>query len=359
MNHRTTLRSKAWGLGCAVGVALAILLPVPALAQSGNGFLTPIGPVAEFQRTELIWATVLILVAVLPVLVGTPWILWRYRRGNTKAKYRPQWHFDTKLEILMWGGPTLIVVLLSVWLAQAVFRIDPYRAIGDELAESMEFEIEGAPVAIQVVGLDWKWLYIYPGAGVASVGELVIPVGRPVSMRLTTDTVMQSYMAPGLAGQIYAMAGMVTQHHMIASRPGETLAENTQYNGPGFPDQRGPVRAVPYETYTAWIEEARAAPPLDQETYAVLAQQGNLAATRDHLDRAGEGPLLFSLADSSLFERIVGRYHTGEPIPREAQPGSPFYTPEGGLLPSLAQIYPDAFCGPDATRLAAASIPET
>ncbi len=317
--------------------ALAAGLPAPAVAAAvteTRGFLRPLGPIAELQRTELIWATVLILAAILPVLFGVPWILWRYRRANTAAKYRPQWHFNTKLEILMWAGPALIVAALSLWLAQAVFRIDPYRAISPEMAEGMDFAIDGDTVPVDVIGLDWKWVFVYPEHGVASVGEMVVPVGRPVSLRLTTDTVMQSFMAPGLSGQIYAMAGMVTRQNLIATETGSTLGTNTQYNGPGFARQRAPVRAVTPETFEDWIAAARSGgTPLDEGAYARLARSGDLAQARADLDLAGEGPILFTLAAPDLFDRVVARYMSGQEIAREAQPGSPSYRPEALDLP--------------------------
>ena len=338
-----------------------IAVSATVAAADPQGFLRPIGPIAELQRTELIWASVIIMIAILPVLIGAPIVMWRYRRSNTKAAYRPQWSFDTKLEILMWAGPTLIIIALGIWLTQATFRIDPYRAIDQDYADGLDIGTLEEGVAVEVVGLDWKWLFLYPEAGVASVGEMVMPVQSPVAMRLTTDTVMQSFMASGLAGQIYVMAGMVTKQHLIATRPGETLAQNTQYNGEHFPAQRAIVRAVEDATYRDWLEQGRAAPPLDARTYAVLAQSGDLAKARADLGREdeGDGPLLFSLDEPALFDRIVGRYRSGTPVSPEQQPGSPSYDPDAGLPPELAQIFPDAFCGPGATRLASVSLPET
>ncbi|MHA6346024.1 cytochrome c oxidase subunit II [Roseivivax sp. CAU 1761] len=301
-----------------------------------QGFLRAFGPVAELQRTELIWAAVIIAVAVLPVLLGVPLILWRYRQRNRdRASYRPHWHFNTKLEVLMWAVPALIVATLSVWLAQATYRIDPYREIDAEMARGMEFEITGPPLRIDVVGLDWKWLFLYPEEGVASIGEMVVPVGRPVRMRLTTDTVMQSFMASGLVGQIYAMPGMVTRLNLLAEREGVTLAENTQYNGPGFPEQRAPVRAVSPEAFAVWTDLARRNPPLDAETYARLAGSGGLAEARAALGQRGAAPLTFTLPDDTLFPRIVARYTNGDPVPPAAQPGSPSYDPAAAALPEV------------------------
>ena len=210
------------------------------------------------------------------------------------------------------------------------------------MAEGLEIDLTGPPLKVEVIGLDWKWLFIYPDEGVASVGELVLPVGRPVTMRLTTDTVMQSFMVPGLAGQIYAMAGMVTQMNMVADRPGEAYLQNTQYNGPGFPDQRAPVRAVSSGEYEDWLAEAMDGdgPVLDDRGYALLAQSGDLARAHADLDIPGEGPILFRLEGLGLFDRVVGRYMGADPVPPAAQPGSPTYDPVASVLPVLAGSRP-------------------
>ncbi|WP_206076990.1 cytochrome ubiquinol oxidase subunit II [Palleronia sediminis] len=333
---------------CVLALAM---LAFPAAAQEvgaeARGFLRPLGPIAELQRTELIWASVLISIAILPVLIGVPVILWRYRRRNTRARYAPDWSFDTRLEIVMWVVPALIVIALSVWLTQAVIRIDPYREIDAAMADEMGFEIEGPPVRVDVVGLDWKWLFLYPEEGIASVGEMIVPVGHPVRMRITSDTVMQSFMASGLAGQIYAMAGMETRLNLIADEPGVTLAQNTQYNGPHFPSQRAPVRAVPVAEFDAWADDARrAGVTLDAESYAALAVAGTVDDARERLGLDGAGPIQLRLDDAFLFDRVVGRYRTGEPVPRDAQPGSPAYTPDATFLPEMANLLPGALCGP-------------
>ena len=331
---RVGAEQPAGALSRIVAIAVAATLSASgAWAQSGSGLFDPLGPIAELQRLELVWASIIILVAILPVLLGVPLILWRYRRANTKSEYAPAWHFDTKLEIVMWVVPVVIVIALGIWLTQATYRIDPYREIDAEMAEGMEFVIDGPPVEVEVVGLDWKWLYIYPEEGVASVGEMVLPVASPVSMRLTTDTVMQSFMAPGLAGQIYAMPGMVTRLNLLADREGETLAGNTQYNGTGFAWQRGPVRAVDRAAYDAFLDEARDSPELDDRTYARLAASGTVDDARQTLGREGDGPLVFSLPDERLFDRIVSRYRTGTAVAIGNQPGSPSYDPETASLP--------------------------
>lgn len=143
------------------------------------------------------------------------------------------------------GVPILIICILGFWLWHHTVRFDPYKPLGDN------------PLQIQVVGLDWKWLFIYPEQGVASVGEMAIPVDRPVSLTLTTDTVMQSFMVSALAGQIYAMPGMETKLNLIADRPGTTLGQNTQYSGEGFAQQKFTVHALPEADWNAWVNEAQ------------------------------------------------------------------------------------------------------
>ena len=320
-------------LRCLHVAALLMLSSVTAQAET-TGFLDPLGPIAELQRLELVWAAIIILIAVLPVFVGVPYIFFYYRRSNEKAGYAPDWDMDHRLEATMWAIPTLIIIALSIWLTQATYRIDPYRDIDAEVAQDLDADLTGPPVTVDVVGLDWKWLYLYPEAGFASVGELRLPVGRPVTMRLTSDTVMQSYFASGLAGQIYTMPGMITELNFLADREGETLAENTQYNGPGFSRQRSPVRAVPDADYTLWLAQARGAPPLDDAAYALLAKSGDLAQARADFGIEGDGPLLFSLPEGDLFGRIVARYMSGEPVALSNQPGSPEYDPAKAELPA-------------------------
>lgn len=152
-------------------------------------------------------------------------------------------------------------------------------------------------------------------------------------MRLTSDTVMQSFMAPGLAGQIYAMAGMRTRLSLLADRPGTTVAENTQYNGPGFARQRASVRAVEDTTFAQWVDDATKAEPLDVETYARLAQSTDLDEVRSMFGRTPGGPVVFSLAEPQLFDRVMARYLNGQPVPPEQQPGSPVYDPDAAILP--------------------------
>lgn len=298
----------------AVRLSLALgLLSGPALAE---GFLTPLGAIAADERTHLIRVTAITMIAVAPVLIGVPLLLWRYRRSR-RGTYRPRFELSVPLEILMWGVPAVIVSVLGYWLWHSTLRLDPYRPLGAN------------PVEVEAVGLDWKWLFLYPQEGVASVGTLALPVGRPVRIRLTTDTVMQSFLMPALAGQIYAMPGMVTQLNVRADRPGTAMGENTQFNGVGFAQQKVQVEALPVGDWQSWMNAARQGPALDARSYAALAERGTLADARKALG-VPEGPIRLRLADSGLFDQIVQRYHQGKALTERLQPGASGYLPKEG-----------------------------
>lgn len=297
-------------------VTLIALLMSAQAAGASDSFMDPQGPIAAVQKTHLLRATALILIAVIPVLVLVPLIALRYRRrkgGN--AAYKPHWDFSAKLEFLMWGVPVVIVAILSFYLWKATHRLDPYAApFGEEPA-----------LRVQVVGLDWKWLFIYPDLGIASVGELGIPIKQQVAMTLTTDTVMQSFMIPALAGQIYAMPGMTTQLHLVADAPKTMQGENTQYNGRGFTKQKFLTQAMQPKDFEAWVASVRAnGIPLTGDTYQTLAMRTDRDEVQAALGTA-QMPLralYFTLEEGDLFHSILERYHSGEPLPLGKQPGT-------------------------------------
>lgn len=298
-----------------VMAALVFLAVTPSMALASDSFMDPQGPIAAIQKTHLLRATALIMVAVIPVLVLVPWIALRYRRrkGGTAA-YRPDWDFSAKLEFVMWGVPVLIVALLSFYLWKATHRLDPYSAsFGEEPA-----------VQVQVVGLDWKWLFLYPELGIASVGEFGIPTKRQVAMTLTTDTVMQSFMIPALAGQIYAMPGMTTQLHLVADTPEVMQGENTQYNGRGFTKQKFRTVAMDQDAFEAWVDKVRAGGiPLDATTYQTLAKRSDRDEVQAALGTAQmpDDALYFTL-EEDVFHNILHRYHSGKALPVDQQPGT-------------------------------------
>lgn len=269
--------------------ALGALVLLASCSPSGPGFLNAAGPVASGERDLFIHVATITLIVVIPVLILTPFIAWRYHRSNSTSHYQPWWEFSWPLEILAWGVPVLIVIALAFFFWRDNHLLDPYRPI----------DAAKPPITINVVGLNWKWLFIWPGQNVAAVNELVIPVGRPVRLRLTSDTAMQSFMVPKLAGQIYVMAGMTTELNLMASRPGVFDGFNAQYNGEGFPQQRFRVRAVSTDDYRKWIKNVQlGAHPLDASAYKALTKRTTV-----------QNPTYFSDVDPELFSRIVHKYH--------------------------------------------------
>ena len=288
-------------------------LTVPQVAAAADLF-SPIGTVMEDQSAHFLRAALVALIAVLPAIILLPIMLYRYRLGSG-ARYTPEWEFNKWFETAIWGVPILVICVLAFWLAQATLRLDPYKPLGDD------------PLEIDLVGLDFRYLALYPDQQVAALDEIVIPVGRPVTFRLTTDTVMQSFLPNGFAGQIYAMPGMETQLNLVANREGEGLATQTQFNGYGFANMRVPMRAVSQADFDAWVAGATG-DPLEPGAYAGLVVAGPAS---DEFHKTA--PELRPLADACLFDRIVARYHQGTAVPPEAQPGSTVYDPQKGALP--------------------------
>ena len=285
----------------AVGLGLAVLAPYAGHASSGldQSFLQPMGPVAEEQFSHLLRVIGITMIVILPVLIGVPYILWRYRYAKPRGGYQPDWEFSKGLEWALWGVPIAVVLVLAGWLWHSTAKLDPYDPLGPE------------PLQVQAIGLDWKWVFIYPDEGIATVNELAVPVGRPVELTLTTDTVMQSLLISSLTGQIYAMPGMTTKLNFAASRTGEAEGENTQFNGRGFGRQKFIVRALDPADYTEWTGNARQELVLDEPTYAILRRQSVLAEARGELGlQKSAEPIVMGLGLTNLFDRIVAKYHS-------------------------------------------------
>lgn len=274
------------------GRPLAALLAAAAFSLPGctlrHSFLNPAGPIASAEKHLFMYVVLLMLIVIVPVFVFTPFVAWYYWRKRNRGAYRPQWAFSWPLEILAWGVPFLIVIFIGVKVWIKAHTLDPYRTITSSLP----------PLEVEVVGLDWKWLFIYPEQGIATVNVLAVPSGRPVHLWLTSDTVLLSLLIPRLVGQVYAMPGMTTQLNFEASHPGRYLGENTQYNGQGFVHQRFTTLALPSPGFGAWVQQVRAqGGKLDQAAYGRLAR-------RD----VQKAPLYFSEVPSHFFGSVVGRY---------------------------------------------------
>ena len=273
-----------------VGSFLFALSPLFLLSGCGAlklGVMNHAGPIAASQwRLYEIVGIVLVFVAG-PVLLLTPLIAWHYRLSNKHSAFRPKWDFSWSLEGFIWIPPTAIVIGLGFLLWRYTHTLDPYRPIASDQPA----------LEVQAVGFDWKWLFIYPDERIATIDLLVVPVGRPVHISLTSGTVMQSFMIPQLAGQIYAMAGMTTQLNLAASRPGVYRGENTQFNGTGFQNEKFNAVALPPADYERWVAQAQASGhPLDAAAYAGLFKKSSPPQ-----------PILFSSIPKGLFRRILAQ----------------------------------------------------
>ena len=226
-------------------VALSLAAIVPLLS-SCQGILDPKGPIGAAQRTILFDATTIMLAVIVPVIIATLAFAWWFRSGNSRAFYRPEWAYSGRLELLVWSIPALIVMFLGgiAWIGS--HDLDPPRPIGEK-----------TPLNVDVVSLDWKWLFIYPDQGVASVNRLVMPVGTPVAFRLTSATVMNSFFVPQLGSQIYTMSGMTTRLHLQADHAGTYQGISAQFSGQGFSDMRFDVDAMDGQQFDAWVASAK------------------------------------------------------------------------------------------------------
>lgn len=259
---------------------------VLALLLAGcSGVLDPQGPVGAAQKLILFDSLAIMLVIVVPTILATLAFAWWFRASNSRAQYRPDWSFSGTLELIVWAIPTLVVIFLGgiAWFGS--HALDPYRPLpGKE-----------KPVEIEVVSLDWKWLFIYPDDGVAAVNQMVIPVGRPVRFRLTSSGVMNSFFVPQLGSQIYTMAAMTSQLHLQADRAGTYNGLSAQFSGEGFAGMRFQVRAVAADDYAAWIASTKASGPrLDRAAYDSLAKPSKDVA-----------PSTYNNVDKGLFDSIV------------------------------------------------------
>ncbi|MFN7092953.1 MAG: cytochrome c oxidase subunit II [Allorhizobium sp.] len=262
-------------------------------------FLNPQGPIASQQRTHFLVIIAFMTIVILPVLVLTPLLIWRYRYGKG-ASYMPEARLPWWIEIVLLGVPLMVVGVLGVLLWRNTAALDPWRPM----------EEAGAPLHIQVVGYDWKWLFIYPDQGVATVGEMVFPAGTPIAFELTSETVMQSFWIPALGGQVYAMGGgMVTQLHLMADRPGVFRGLNTQYNGLGFAEQQFNARAVPAAEFNAWVSAVRTeGAPLDDRAMSALARKNTAQDVARLLSpKAAADPVRLFPVPEAFFADLVRR----------------------------------------------------
>lgn len=235
------------------------------LAGCEGGVLDPKGQIGIDEKNLIIVATLLMLIVVIPVIFMTLYFAWKYRDGRDEEIYAPKWAHSTAIEIVVWVVPIIIVIILGVITWNSTHDLDPYKPL----------EHDAKPVTVEVVSLDWKWLFIYPEYGIASVNELAFPANVPVNFKITSDTAMNSFFIPQLGSQIYSMAGMATKLHLIANEPGTFEGISANYSGAGFAGMKfNAIATATAGDFDAWIAKVKQqGNTLDVEQYKQLAEK--------------------------------------------------------------------------------------
>jgi cytochrome o ubiquinol oxidase subunit 2 len=279
VNKRSLVSAARWS--CA---GLAVLL----LSGCNLELLSPKGDIGMQEKSLILIATGLMLLVVVPVIAMTLIFAWRYRASNTKATYAPKWSHSTAIEAVVWVIPCVIIAILGTITWRSTHALDPYKPL----------QHQAKPLTIQAVSMDWKWVFIYPDYGVASVNELAMPTNVPVHFEITSDSVMNAFFIPQLGSQIYAMAGMKTQLNLIASEPGKYAGLSSNYSGAGFSDMHFTAIATTEQGFQDWISRAKASTAsLDDQTYHALTQPSEKVPVA-----------YYTHVKPGLFDSIIGQY---------------------------------------------------
>jgi cytochrome o ubiquinol oxidase subunit 2 len=273
------------------------------LSACNRGILDPVGPVGSAEKQILINSTAIMLAIIIPTMIATVAVAWWFRAGNKKARYRPDWEFSGAIELVVWSIPALTVMLLGgiAWIGS--HELDPAKPL----------QSAAKPVNVQVVSLDWKWLFIYPDQGVATVNQLVVPTGVPVNYQLTSATVWNVFFVPQFGTMIYTMPRMTTRLNLQADRPGVYDGLSAHYSGEGFSGMGFKVRAVPPQQFAAWAQGARGqGVALDGKAYSELAKPSSYVK-----------PQLFGAVAPGLFAAIVANRAPGPPATQTASASMP------------------------------------
>jgi cytochrome o ubiquinol oxidase subunit 2 len=260
---------------------LLVLAPL-AILLSGCKLvvMSPSGDVALQQRDLIVASTLLMLLIIVPVMALTVFFAWRYRQSNPNATYDPDWHHSTRLEVVIWAAPLAIVIVLGAMTWVSTHLLDPYRPL-DRIDATRTVPEGTEPLLVEVVALDWKWLFIYPELGIATVNELAAPVDRPITFHITASSVMNSLSIPALAGQVYAMPGMQTKLHAVINHPGVYDGLSANYSGAGFSDMRFKFHGVSPAEFDQWVGQARASGnTLGRPEYTELERPSSRVAVR-------------------------------------------------------------------------------
>ncbi len=293
--------------------------------------MDPAGDIAVQQRDLILLSTVLMLLIIVPVIGMTLYFAWKYRASNTKATYDPEWHHSTRIEMVVWAIPMAIILVLGgvAWVTS--HTLDPYRQL-DRLGPNRPVPQGVKPLEVEVVALDWKWLFIYPDLGIATVNEMAAPVDRPIEFKITASSVMNSFYVPALAGQIYAMPGMQTQMHAVINHRGVYDGLSANYSGAGFSGMHFKFKGMSEPQFEQWVSSVRGAPGrLTHADYLALAQPSTDDPVRH-----------FGGVDQGLFLDVVNRWaQTGKTCTHEL-PSTPGAHTAKDASPAMSMPMPVA-----------------
>jgi cytochrome o ubiquinol oxidase subunit 2 len=286
MPHVRSGLPSASGVRRRLASAIAVVLASLPLAGCNPSVLDPKGPIGAAERLVLFDATSIMLAIVVPVIVAIAGFAFWFRQSNSRAFYWPHWEFSGALELIVWSIPTLVIVFLGgiAWFGSRA--LDPFLPIRS---------FDAVPVEVEVVALDWKWLFIYPDVDLASVNELAVPIGQPIHFRLTSSGVMNSFFVPQLGTQIYTMAGMTSQLYLEADEPGTYRGFSANFSGDGFSGMHFDVRAMSADDFAKWLADAKASRvALDRNAYAELVKPSENVP-----------PTVYRSVEPGLFDSIV------------------------------------------------------
>lgn len=246
--------------------------------------LSPKGLIAEQQRDLLTISTLLMLIVVIPTLLLTFYVAWRYWEGQKNHKYTPEWSHSTLAEVIWWGVPSIIMIILGAITWLACHKLDPFRPLVSTTP----------PLKIQAIALQWKWLFLYPEEGIATVNYLQIPIDRPINFEITADAPMNSLWIPQLGGQVYAMAGMRSKLHLMAQKEGKYRGSSANFSGVGFSGMTFAVMASSPDAYASWVQSTRSSSQLNYDSLLPKSSY--------------DPPAFFTLSNTRLFEDILMKY---------------------------------------------------
>ena len=274
-----------------------LLAPLALLAGCNTVVMKPSGDIAAQQAHLITISVILMLLIIVPVMILIVWYAFKYRASNTEAEYLPDWDHSTKLELVIWGAPLLIIIVLGLVTWIYTHKLDPYRPL-ERLDANRPIPATAKPLIVQAVAMDWKWLFIYPEQGIATVNELVVPVDVPVRFKISATSVMNAFYVPELAGMIYAMPGMETTLNAVQNRPVQSFGISSNYSGAGYSDMRFSYRGVAQGDFDGWVQSIKSGNGgnLDRANYLTLEKP----SIKDPVRR-------YAAVDSDLFYRVLNR----------------------------------------------------